>query len=501
MRRMAAAANPPPGGPRWPRWPCGGGDAVETVRLAGPFALVTLLQFAQATLAVAAVGRACSRAELAAAVLGGSIFNATGVAVAVGLASAMEGLCASALGAGDETRCWLVLGRALLLQAAVAVPLGTLWLGAGQVLPLLGQGREVSRLTATYLAALAPALFAMGGCECLKRYLLSRRELAPVVWACGLPTAASPLLLGALVGGPPGGLGLVGAGLAMSALYGAQLALLAAATWRGAGRLPRWTLAAVLEGWRGHAAVALPACAMVCVEWWTWEIVMFLSGMLPHPERSVAASGIAFQVVMLLYAVPNGTMGAVAVRVAGHLGEGDVAAARSAALSSVALTGVLALALAGGMLALAPAWVQAFAPRDPSVQAEVRRLVPLLALAVLFDHHTACFSGIVRGAGTVISHAAAVNLVAHYGLGLPLAAALGFWAGRGTPGLWTGLVLSCAAASAGMGVLAFHGWPACDVAGGDVAGGDGEGGDGEGGDGEGGDGEGGSGESAFLLPR
>ena len=439
------------------RWDVG--DAWETAKLAGPFALTTLLQFAQATAAVVAVGRACSRTELAAAVLGGSIFNATGVAVSVGLSSAMEGLCASALGAGDEARCWLVLGRALILQAATSVPLGALWLGSERVLVGLGQAPEVSRLTAKYLVALAPALFAMGACECLKRYLLSRRELAPVVWACGAPALASPFVLGFLVGGAggTGGMGVTGAGVAVSALYAAQLALLAAAAARGAsGRLPRWSLAAALSGLREHAAVALPACAMVCVEWWTWELVMFLSGLLPRSERAVAASGIAFQVVMLLYAVPNGTMGAVAVRVAGHLGAGDPDAARVAAVSSVALTGALALALAVGMAALAPAWVRAFAPGDEAVQREVRRLVPLLAAVVLFDHHTACFSGIVRGVATAVPRAAAVNLVAHYCLGLPLAAALGFWARWGTPGLWAGLCASCAAASVGMGALAAH---------------------------------------------
>ena len=58
--------------------------------------------------------------------------------------------------------------------------------------------------------------------------------------------------------------------------------------------------------------------------------------------------GIAFQVIILLYAVPNDTMGTEAVRVAGRLGTRDPAAARDAALSSVALTGALAFALAGG---------------------------------------------------------------------------------------------------------------------------------------------------------
>jgi MATE family multidrug resistance protein len=69
--------------------------------------------------------------------------------------------------------------------------------------------------------------------------------------------------------------------------------------------------------------------------------------------------------------------------------------------------------------------------------------IPLLFVAAmfqLFDGLQVVATGVLRGTGDTRT-AMAFNLVAHWGLGLPVAAALAFWAGWGVVGLWIGLCI------------------------------------------------------------
>jgi len=66
---------------------------------------------------------------------------------------------------------------------------------------------------------------------------------------------------------------------------------------------------------------------------------------------------------------------------------------------------------------------------------------PLLAVAAVFqisDGVQAVGAGVLRGAGDT-RFAFLANLVGHYAVGLPVAVALGLFAGRGVIGLWWGL--------------------------------------------------------------
>ena len=38
---------------------------------------------------------------------------------------------------------------------------------------------------------------------------------------------------------------------------------------------------------------------MLCLEWWAFEIVVFMGGTLPEPELQVAAMGIGFNIIQV----------------------------------------------------------------------------------------------------------------------------------------------------------------------------------------------------------
>jgi hypothetical protein len=49
---------------------------------------------------------------------------------------------------------------------------------------------------------------------------------------------------------------------------------------------------------------AAARCPQVCLEWWAYELCIFMSGWLPHPTRQVAAMGVMMQVSGLAYMLP-----------------------------------------------------------------------------------------------------------------------------------------------------------------------------------------------------
>lgn len=67
------------------------------------------------------------------------------------------------------------------------------------------------------------------------------------------------------------------------------------------------------------------------------------------------------------------------------------------------------------------------------------KLLLLLCLGVLVDANQVVCGGVIRAAA-LQKYGAAVNILAYYGAGLPLAVALSFGAKWHAIGLWTGMV-------------------------------------------------------------
>lgn len=55
---------------------------------------------------------------------------------------------------------------------------------------------------------------------------------------------------------------------------------------------PGWRPHAALRGWPVYLRYALPSVAMLCTEWWTFEILIIFSGWLDDPEMSISAMGL-----------------------------------------------------------------------------------------------------------------------------------------------------------------------------------------------------------------
>jgi hypothetical protein len=64
-------------------------------------------------------------------------------------------------------------------------------------------------------------------------------------------------------------------------------------------------------GWGRYLSIALPGLAALCLEWWTFEVVVMLAGVLPRTDAEVSVSvmGVSFDITTIAYMLPAGIGG------------------------------------------------------------------------------------------------------------------------------------------------------------------------------------------------
>lgn len=399
--------------------------------------------------------------------LGTSLFNVTGLSLAIGLSSALETLCAQAVGAGEHRALGGLLQRGIACGGVVVAGVLALWFGPlPAALAALGQPAALAAEAVLFVRLTAPALVLANANESIRRYLVAQGAVAVPAAAAAASAAASAATALALV--PSRGLG--GAAAAYNTGNAvALLVLVLGSAWHearvarpaGRGAWAGLSLAAAFSGWRPYLAVALPSCSQVCLEWWTFEALILMAGALPADAGlAVAATGVGFQTVTVAYSLPLGVANAASARVGAELGAGRPAAARRAAWVATAAAAVSAVVCAAGLQLARASWPRLFSS-DPSVIAAAASIMPLVALALVGDGVNGALAGAVRGAGRQ-GAAAGVNLVAYWVIGIPGTAWLAFSAGLGLAGLWTGLAATTVLQATAMAAFVFGAirWPA-----------------------------------------
>ncbi|KAJ4981719.1 hypothetical protein NE237_032556 [Protea cynaroides] len=177
---------------------------------------------------------------------------------------------------------------------------------------------------------------------------------------------------------------------------------------------------------------AIPSAFMVCLEYWAFEILVLLGGLLPNPESSTSLIAMCVNTEAVTFMITYGF--SAAIRKAKH------AIAVTLKLSIfLALTVILALAFSHDI------W-SSFFTSSPIINTEFASMTPLLAVSILFDSAQGILSGVARGCGW--QHLAAwTNLATFYVIGMPIGILLCFKMGLYAKGLWIGLTcgLSCQA--------------------------------------------------------
>nr|GMC97033.1 protein DETOXIFICATION 14-like [Ipomoea batatas] len=186
--------------------------------------------------------------------------------------------------------------------------------------------------------------------------------------------------------------------------------------------------------------LAVPSASMACLEWWTFEIVILLGGLLPNPQVETSVLSICLMICSLHFYIPFSIGAGASTRISNELGAGNTELARMA-VWGVTIIGMIELAVAAVVLMSLRSVVGYAFSNETEVVNYIKRMTPLVSLMLVSDGISGLLSGVARGSGW--QHLGAyVNLGAYYLVGAPAAGMLGFMTNLRGMGLWMGLNLA-----------------------------------------------------------
>ncbi|WOG93590.1 hypothetical protein DCAR_0312876 [Daucus carota subsp. sativus] len=416
-------------------------DIVEEVQkqlwLAGPLICVSFLQSCLQLISVMFVGH-LGELALSGASMATSFATVTGFSLLMGMSCALDTFCGQSYGAKQYDKVGIHMQRAMFILSLVSIPLAVIWANTGIILKALGQDPAISEEAGLYAQYMIPSLFAYGLLQCHVRFLQTQNIVFPMMVSSGITTLLHVFVCWILVF--KSGLGSRGAALANSISYWINVVLLAiyvkfssscARTWTGFSKES-------LQNIPSFIRLAVPSAVMVCLEMWSFEMIVLLSGLLPNPQLETSVLSICLNTTTNFWMIPFGLSGSVSTRVANELGAGHPQAARLAVYVVFAMALTEGILLGMVILLIRNIWGYAYSNEVEVVQ-YVAIMMPILAISNFFDGLMTVLSGVVRGCGRQ-KIGAYINLGSYYIVGIPCAVLFAFVLHIGGKGLWVGII-------------------------------------------------------------
>ncbi|KAK3198893.1 hypothetical protein Dsin_022308 [Dipteronia sinensis] len=187
-----------------------------------------------------------------------------------------------------------------------------------------------------------------------------------------------------------------------------------------------------------YLKLAMPSAAMVCLEYWAFEILVLLAGLMPNSELTTSLIAMCENTETIAYMITYGLSAAASTRVSNEFGAGNLEKAKSAMAVTLKLSVLLTLIVVLTLAFFHNIWAGFFS-NNPEIIKEFASLTPLLAISITFDSIPGVLSGVARGGGW--QHLAMyANLATFYFIGMPIAGLLGFKFNLHARGLWIGLI-------------------------------------------------------------
>ncbi|TXG61477.1 hypothetical protein EZV62_012840 [Acer yangbiense] len=405
--------------------------------LAFPIALTALIIYSRSILSMLFLGH-LGDLELAGGSLAIAFANITGYSVLSGLALGMEPLCSQAFGAQRPKLLSLTLHRSVIFLLVFSIPISFLWLNISKILLYLHQDPDITNIAHTYLVFSVPDLLTNSLFHPMRIYLRAQGITHPLTLASFAGVVFHIPINLLLV--THFKLGVVGVAASASLSNVFVLLSLVFYIWVTGLHQPTWTNPSrdCLTGWKPLLKLAAPSCISVCLEWWWYEIMTVLCGLMVDPKSAVASMGILIQTTSLIYVFPSSLGFAVSTRVGNELGANRPKRAKVSAVVAVFIATMMGLSATVFASAMRDKWGQMFT-NDVDILRLTSAALPILGLCELGNCPQTVGCGVVRGTARP-STAANVNLGAFYLVGMPVAIGLGLWLGLGFCGLWLGLL-------------------------------------------------------------
>ncbi|TYI84881.1 hypothetical protein E1A91_D05G398300v1 [Gossypium mustelinum] len=419
-------------------------EAKKQVLFSLPMIVTNVVYFSITLVSVMFAGH-LGELQLAGATLANSWATVTGFAFMTGLSGAPETLCGQGFGAKIYRRLGIYLQSSCIISCSFAILISILWFFTEPILIFLQQDAEISKTAALYIKYLIPGLFAYGLVQNILRFFQSQSILMPLVWFSVLPLALHLGIVYALVNWT--NLGFIGAPLAASISLWISLVLLSSyvvlaqrfeETWPGLSS----------ESFRlvfANLKLAIPSAAMVCLEYWAFELLVLLAGLMPNSEVTTSLIAMCVNTESIAYMITYGLSAAASTRVSNELGAENPRKAKTAMAVSLKLSILLALTVVVALAFGHNIWAASFT-NTASIINQFASITPFLLISITIDSFQGILSGVARGSGWQVL-AVWANLGTFYLIGMPVAGLLAFKFKLYAKGLWIGLIcgLSCQA--------------------------------------------------------
>ncbi|KAL8034431.1 hypothetical protein ABFX02_12G028100 [Erythranthe guttata] len=418
--------------------------------IAAPMVAVSVLQYLIQFVSVVMVGH-LGQLTLSSVAIATSLTNVTGFSLLSGLVGGLETLCGQAYGAKQYHKLGIYTYSAVFSLLLVCIPVCITWFFMEKLLVLIGQDPLVSFESQKYALKLIPALLGAAISKPLVRFLQTQSLTFPMLISSFVVLCFHVPMSWVFVYRL--NLGSGGAAIAICVsnwLYVLVLALYI----RFSASCKNSRLALSVESFFAMAEffrLAVPSAVMVCLKWWSLEVLVLVSGLLPNPQLETSVLSICLTISTLHFTIPYGLGAAASTRVSNELGAGNPDKARVAvwAVMFLAVTETITISIL--LFCFRHITGRAFS-NEKQVVKYIALMTPLICVSTITDSLQAVISGIARGSGW--QHIGAyVNLGSFYLVGIPIALVLGFVEELKAKGFWIGIVIGSALQSTVLSII------------------------------------------------
>ncbi|PIA49627.1 hypothetical protein AQUCO_01300419v1 [Aquilegia coerulea] len=412
-------------------------EAKSIANIALPMILTGLLLYSRSMVSMLFLGR-LGELSLAGGALAMGFANITGYSILSGLAMGMEPICGQAFGAKKHTLLGLAMQRTILLLLCISIPIALLWINMKKILIICGQEDDIAQEAQSFIMYCLPDLLAQSFLHPIRIYLRSQSITLPLTYCATLAILLhipiNYLLVSVLNLGIKG-VALSGVwtnfNLVASLIIYVYISGVYKKTWGG-------LTTECLKGWKSLLNLAIPSCISVCLEWWWYEIMILLCGLLLNPRATVASMGILIQTTALIYIFPSSLSFSVSTRVGNELGANQPSKAKLAAVIGLCYSFLFGFSALIFAVLVRGVWASMFT-QDIDIIRLTSIVLPIIGLCELGNCPQTTGCGVLRGTARP-KFGANINLGSFYLVGMPVAVGLAFFAGFDFKGLWFGML-------------------------------------------------------------
>lgn len=407
------------------------------LHIAWPITLTSILQSLLRFISLIFCGR-LGKESINGVALATTIINVTGTSVMAGITSAFDTLLSQTFGSSNKQRMGLIIQRGTLIMGLACLPIFAIFINTEHILLLIGQHPEVSRLGGQYATISAVGFVGNVFNMVFQKYLQTQSIVLPGLIILVITNVFNAAFHALFIFGF--NLGVVGAAIAVSITYWVEMVLhllyivvsgIYKDTWTGFSK-------DCLIDWKPFVHLALPGMMMICLEWWCFEILTFICGLVG--QVPLAAHAIIYSIAVLSFMIPLGIAVAVGIRVGNQLGAGNPEEALTTSRVSVTMAWCAAVINCIVLLGLKDFIPRAFTD-DLTVASLASNLIPQLVLFSFFDYTQGVLCGVLRGVGHQ-KFGALTNLVAYYMIALPIGIPLTLLTNLQVSGAWWSMLIS-----------------------------------------------------------